>query len=174
MSYFSLDNSDAIRVLRLIFPDIIILAVSTICFVIIRRSLLSSRRRQTNDLFTSTTTTMSNATTVPSSNSDSSTTETRRNRWPRLLSILRRIRLFIQFVLIGLAAIVYPSILNSIYFIFFLALALIWSLSVKFGRKFTFARVFLLFYTSAHLLTIYLYQFAFFQEALPPMSLWSK
>jgi hypothetical protein len=168
MYFLSLDNSNAIRILRLIFPDIIILATSTICFVIIRRTLITSKRRQTTELQTSTT-----SNTSPSTNSSSSGTN-RRNLWPRLLSIVRRIRLFVQFVIVGFAAFVYPSIINSIYFIFFLIIAFIWSFSVKFGRKYAFVRALLVIYAGMHLLTLYLYQFMFFQEVLQPLSLWSK
>jgi len=170
-SYLSLDNSDAIRILRLIFPDIIIFAVSTICFVTIRRSLKPSRRRQINDLQTSTT---SNTTNISPSSDSSTIVINRKSLWPRLLSVVRRTRLFIQFLIVGFAAFVYPSIINSIYFVFFLTVAFIWSFSIKFGRKFAIFRGLLVIYTGIHLLTYYLYQFTFFQEVLPPLSLWSK
>jgi hypothetical protein len=163
---FSLDHSNAIRVLRLIFPDIIILAVSTTCFVIIRRTLIT-RRRQTNELLTS-------STTLPSTNSNSTSSTSLKLIWPTLLSILRRIRLFLQFVIVGIAAFMYPSIINSIYFVFFLILAFLWSLSIKFGRKYTLARALLVIYTGIHLLIFYLYQFGVFQDVLQPLSLWSK
>jgi hypothetical protein len=169
LRYFGLerlDNSDAIRILRLIFPDIIILAVSTICFVIIRRTLITKRRRETNEELLS-------PLTLSATNSSSSTTSLKLI-WPRLLSVLRRIRLFLQFVIIGIAAFVYPSIINSMYFVFFLTLAFIWSLSIKFGRKYRLARALLVIYTGIHLLIFYLYQFGFFQDVLPPLSLWSK
>jgi hypothetical protein len=162
----SLDNSNAIRILRLIFPDIIILAASTICFVIIRRTILLSRRRQTDDQLISST--------ISPSTASSTSIEDQQRLWPRLLSILKRTRLFIQFAIVGFAAFVYPSIINSVYFIFFLTLAFIWSLSVKFGKKFAFARTLLVIYTGVHLLVLYLYQFGFFQDILPPLSLWSK
>ncbi|CAF4228229.1 unnamed protein product, partial [Rotaria sp. Silwood2] len=162
----SLDNSNAIRILRLIFPDIIILAISIICFVIIRRQLLSTRNRETNEPLTS-------QTISPLTNSSISTTS-QTKLWPRLLSILRRARLFLQFVIVGFAAFVYPSIINSIYFIFFLTLAFIWSLSVNFGRKYALARTLLSIYAGVHLLIFYLYQFGFFQDVLQPLSLWSN
>jgi hypothetical protein len=151
----------------LIFPDIIILAVSIICFVIIRRTLITTRRRQTNEFATSVITT--------SPSTDSSTgTKGLKFIWPKLLPLLRRIRLFIQFVIVGIAAFVYPSIINSMYFIFFLTLAFIWSLSIKLGRKYTLARALLVIYAGIHLLIFYLYQFGFFQDVLQPLSLWSK
>jgi hypothetical protein len=169
----SLDNSNAVRILRLIFPDIIIFAASTICFIIIRRSLLNSKRLERNDLQISTTTTTNVTNISPSSTSTNS--GTKRNRfWPRILSVIRRIRLLIQFIIVGFAAFLYPSILNSIYFIFFLTIAFLWSLSIKFGRKFALIRALLVVYTGIHLLIFYLYQFTFFQEAFPPLSLLSK
>ncbi|CAF3346333.1 unnamed protein product [Rotaria sp. Silwood1] len=174
LRYFGLerlDNSNAIRILRLIFPDIIIFAISTICFFTIRRTLIILRRRQRNEIQTSITSDTINIS--PSIDSSTSTT-TKRNSWPRLLSIVRRIRLFIQFIIVGFAAFVYPSIINSIYFIFFLIIAFLWSLSINFGKKFALVRALLVIYTGLHLLTLYLYQFTFFQEALPPLSLWSN
>lgn len=167
----SLDNSNAVRILRLLFPDIIIFATATICFVIIRRTLIQSKRRQENDLQTSTVSNTS--TTSPTSNSTSSSTSQARI-WPRIRSVIRRTRLFFQFLLIGFAAFIYPSIINSIYFVFFFLIALTWSFSIKFGRKFAFLRALLVIYAGVHLLTYYLYQFTFFQDIFPPLSLWSK
>lgn len=167
--FSSLDNSNALRILRLIFPDIIIFAASTICFVIIRRLLIQSRRRQRTE----------NETSDPNNASPSLSTSTtsqtrRRNIWLRIVSVIRRIRLFIQFVILGCAAFIYPSIINSIYFIFFLIIAFVWSLSIKFGRKFTLIRALLVIYAGIHLLILYLYQFTFFQDAFQPLSLLSK
>ncbi len=166
MNNFSLDHSNAIRILRLIFPDIIILAASTICFVIIRRTLTATRRSETNEFQTS-------LTTSPSTVSHTSTISLKLI-WPRFLSVLRQIRLFLQFIIVGLAAFAYPSIINSIYFVFFLTLAFVWSLSIQFKRKYALARAVLVIYTGIHLLIFYLYQFEFFQDALQPLSLWSK
>ncbi|CAF0821922.1 unnamed protein product [Adineta steineri] len=168
LRYFGLerlDNSNAIRILRLIFPDIIILAISTVCFVIIRRTIVTSRRRN-NELQISSS--------ISQTANSSTSIEDQKKLWPRLLSMLKRTRLFLQFIIVGFAAFVYPSIINSVYFIFFLTLAFIWSSSVKFGNKYTFARAILVVYTGIHLLILYLYQFGFFQEFLPPLSLWSN
>ncbi|CAF3472921.1 unnamed protein product [Rotaria socialis] len=173
LRYFGLerlDNSNALRILRLIFPDIIIFAISTVCCCVIRRRLSLPRHRETNEILPSPTT----SPLTTSSASTSTDTGSEQKLWPRLLSILRRLRLFVQFVLVGFAAFVYPSIINSVYFIFFLIIVFIWSLSVNFGRKYTSARVLLAIYAGVHLLTFYLYQFEFFQEVLPPLSLWSN
>ncbi|CAF1290006.1 unnamed protein product [Adineta steineri] len=174
LRYFGLerlDNSNAIRILRLIFPDIIIFAVATICLVISRRSLRTSRRREVTELQTSST---SNTTSVSPSSTSSLNIINRKNIWPKLLSVIRRIRLFIQFIIVGFAAFVYPSIINSIYFIFFLVIAFSWSFTIKFGRKYTLIRALLVIYTGMHIILFYLYQFTFFQEVLPPLSLWSN
>ncbi|CAF3646268.1 unnamed protein product [Rotaria sordida] len=174
LQYFGLerlDNSNVIRIVRLIVPDVVIFVLSTICFFVIRRTLILLRRRQRSELQTSIASDVINSS--PSMDSSTSTT-TKRSSWPRLLSIVRRIRLFIQFIIVGFAAFVYPSIINSIYFIFFLIIAFVWSLSVKFGKKYELVRALLVIYTGMHLLILYLYQFTFFQEALPPLSLWSN
>ena len=167
----SLDNSNALRILRLLFPDIIIFATATICFVIIRRTLIQSKRRQPSDLQASSISTTSSAS--PTSNSISSS-QNQTKIWPRILSVIRRTRLFVQFIVIGFAAFIYPSIINSIYFIFFVLIALTWSFSIKFGKKFAFLRALLVIYAGVHVFTIYLYQFTFFQDLFPPLSLWSK
>ncbi|CAF1290556.1 unnamed protein product, partial [Rotaria sordida] len=169
LRYFGLerlDNSNAIRILRLIFPDILILAISIICLVSIRRQLLSTRLHETNEPQT--------PSVIPPLINSHINTINQQKLWPRLLSIVRRTRVFLQFVIVGFAAFVYPSIINSIYFIFFLTLAFIWSLSVHFGRKYALARTLLSIYTGIHLLIFYLYQFGFLQEALQPLSLWSN
>ncbi|CAF4296585.1 unnamed protein product [Rotaria socialis] len=174
LRYFGLerlDNADVIRIIRLVFPDIIIFAVSTICFIIIRRILVKLQRRETAELQISA---ISNETNISPSKTNSISRANKGKFWQRVLSIIRRIRLFIQFIFVGGAAFVYPSIINSVYFIFFIIMAFTWSLSVKFGRKFVLFRSLLVIYAAIHLLTLYLYQFTFFQEFIPPFSLWSN
>ncbi|CAF1434511.1 unnamed protein product, partial [Rotaria sordida] len=83
---------------------------------------------QSNDFQTST---ISHTTNISSSNS-STTIINRNNHWSRLLSEVRHIRLFIEFIIVGFTAFVKPSLINSIYFILFLIIAFMWSLSVEF------------------------------------------
>ncbi|CAF4509747.1 unnamed protein product [Rotaria sp. Silwood1] len=158
-----LDKFSDIRILCVIFPDIVIFIVSTICFVIIQYSLYNSRSSQSNDFQTST---ISHTTNISSSNS-STTIINRNNHWSRLLSEVRHIRLFIEFIIVGFTAFVKPSLINSIYFILFLIIAFMWSLSVEFGRKFALIRALLVVYTGIYLILFYLYQLSFFQEVLP-------
>lgn len=166
-----MDDVNAIRIIRLVFPDVIIFGLSIFCFYIIRRSLRDLRRRESVELQISSTSNESNR---PSSKTNRASLINRRKVLQRLLSMVRRMRLFIQFIIIGFAAFIYPSVLNSIYFVFFITVAFTWSLSVKFGKKFIFFRTLLVIYAGIHILTLYLYQFTFFQEALLPLSLWSK
>ncbi|CAF3869829.1 unnamed protein product [Rotaria sp. Silwood1] len=158
-----LDTFSDIRILCVIFPDIVIFIVSTICFVIIQYSLYNSRSSQSNDFQTST---ISHTTNISSSNS-STTIINRNNHWSRLLSEVKHIRLFIEFIIVGFTAFVKPSLINSIYFILFLIIAFMWSLSVEFGRKFALIRALLVVYTGIYLILFYLYQLSFFQEVLP-------
>lgn len=164
---FSLDNSNAVRILRLLFPDLIILATSLICLIIIRRRLILSRRhqrqRQVEEIVPS-------LLTSPSTLSERSSP----HLWPRFLSIVRRLRLSLQFVLVGVAAFLCPSVLNSMYFLFFLLMSMYSSLSIRFDHRFTRLRSVLLVYTGVHLLLFYLYQFGFFQDVLQPRSFPSK
>ncbi|CAF1149255.1 unnamed protein product, partial [Didymodactylos carnosus] len=169
-----LDNSNAIRILRLIFPDIIIFAISIVCLTISRRILISAQRNRTT---TNETLLLSSTTTATSSTSTTTSSKQKQSlgtKWPRLLSVLQRIRLFIQFILVGFAAIIYPSIFNSVYFLFFLSLATLWACSIKFGRKYAIFRGLLLIYAGVHLLVYYLYQFGFFQEIFPQKTLWTN
>ena len=162
----SLDNSNALRILRLIFPDIIIFAASTICFVIIRRRLSFFYRRRIDE--------RSLSTPVTPLSPDSTETNAEKKFWQRLTSILRHARLLLQFLLVGLAAFIYPSIINAMYFLFFLSLVVIWSLAMRLGHKFALARSLLVVYAGIHLLVLYLYQFTFFQDVFEPLSLGSK
>ena len=66
-----------------------------------------------------------------------------------------------------LAGIAYPSALSSLYVLVFIAMGLWWGCYRHLGQKFAIVRIILLVYTSAHLITVYLYQFQFFQEAVP-------
>ncbi|CAF4115196.1 unnamed protein product [Rotaria sp. Silwood2] len=169
LQYFGLerlDNSNAIRIFRLIFLDIVIFAISIIDFFVIQCTLISIRRRQTSIT--------SNTTNRSSSMNSSNSTLKKINKWSRLLSIVRFMCLFIQFIIVGFAAFVYPSILNSIYFIFFLMITFLWSLSIEFDKRFALIRALLVIYTGIHLFTLYIYQFTFFQEAFVPLSLWSN
>lgn len=61
--------------------------------------------------------------------------------------------------------------LSAWYFLLFLLLAVLWSCYQSLGRRFTCLRIFLLFYTGAHILLIHLYQFQFFQDNVPPADL---
>jgi len=152
----TLNHSTALRVLRLIFPDIIILAVSITCFVLIRRTISTIRRRQIDDPLP----TVTNSPSYPSSSESSSSLK---SIWTRLFSVLKRIRFFLQFMIIGIVAFLYPSLLNSVYFLFFLSLAFLWALSIKFEKQYVYARAILVVYAGVHLLILYLYQFGFFQ-----------
>jgi len=66
-------------------------------------------------------------------------------------------------MIIGIVAFLYPSLLNSVYFLFFLSLAFLWALSIKFEKQYVYARAILVVYAGVHLLILYLYQFGFFQ-----------
>ena len=59
------------------------------------------------------------------------------------------------------------QVLSSVYFLVFLVLCVMWACYQSLGNRFSHFRILLLLYTGAHILTLYLYQFQFFQDALP-------
>nr|XP_006818270.1 PREDICTED: piezo-type mechanosensitive ion channel component 2-like [Saccoglossus kowalevskii] len=76
--------------------------------------------------------------------------------------------------LTALAGIILPSVTSSVYFLTFLVVVSWWSCYKHWGRKLVYVRIVMLTYCGAHLVALYLYQFQFFQQALPAKSLYSR
>ena len=53
------------------------------------------------------------------------------------------------------------------YFLVFLVLGVMWASYQSLGNRFSYFRIMLLLYAGCHILILYLYQFQFFQDALP-------
>ena len=81
---------------------------------------------------------------------------------------------FLVVLFMGLSGIAYPSVISSIYFLAFLAVATWWACYKTLGSKFAVLRVVLILYAGAHLLLLYLYQFQFFQDALSPKNFYAE
>ncbi|KAK7483051.1 hypothetical protein BaRGS_00025714 [Batillaria attramentaria] len=133
---------------RLILPDVVVLAVSIVVLVI--PAVLVSREAEQADL--------------------PQTARSIRRR-KRLQSVMNFIGESFVTILLATCGIMVPSVLSSVYFLLFLLLAVLWSCYLSLGRGFTYLRVVLLFYTGAHILLLHLYQFQFFQDFVPPEGL---
>lgn len=84
---------------------------------------------------------------------------------------------FIAVMLLA-GGIMLPSLASAIYFVMFLILGTMWAChkAVRLQRKraFAYVRFALTVYSGVHVLTFYVYQFQFFQKALPPESLLAR
>ena len=74
-------------------------------------------------------------------------------------------------LLLAASGIMHPSIISSVYFVVFFAMATWWSCHRGFGNRFGVARTLLLAYSGVHLVVLYLYQFQTIQSILSDKSL---
>jgi len=72
---------------------------------------------------------------------------------------------FVVVMLMGACGIALPSIINSVYFLLFVAVLTLWSCCVCRGTWFACLRYVLLIYLAVHVITIHLTQFEFMQYA---------
>ena len=59
----------------------------------------------------------------------------------------------------------------QVYFLVFLCVLTLWGCYKSMGRTFGYVRIILLCYTGSHIITLHLYQFQFFQDAVNPSQL---
>ncbi|KAM7379645.1 hypothetical protein PAMP_005187 [Pampus punctatissimus] len=72
-------------------------------------------------------------------------------------------------ILLGLTGIMLPSLTSAVYFFIFLFLCTWWSLCRTFDTLiFSCMCVLMAIFSAGHLIVLYLYQFQFFQESIPP------
>ncbi|XP_055955380.1 piezo-type mechanosensitive ion channel component 2 isoform X2 [Patella vulgata] len=146
-----LDGVSVVNVVRLAATDGLVLIISLVVFLISFFLL----KREANQL-----------TSLPLI-----TTKSRRRRGIPLIEFVGE---FILNLLIAASGIILPSALSAVYFASFLILATLWSFYHTLGRKFAIFRVFLLTFSGLHILALHLYQFQFFQEAVPHTSFISR
>ncbi|XP_074617953.1 piezo-type mechanosensitive ion channel component 1-like isoform X1 [Acropora palmata] len=145
------DGVPAIEVFRIIAPDVIVMAVAIICIVFYRGLIgISPLPPNTPRHFK-----------MPS---DSTT-------WDNVMPYFIAVMLLI-------AGIMLPSLASAIYFIIFLILGTMWACHKAFRlrrkKAFAYLRFTLMVYSGLHLVTLYLYQFQFFQASLPPEHLLAR
>ena len=149
--FYRFDGVPALDVFRIIAPDVVVIAVSITC-VVCSRGLIDSTplRPQTPQHIKIST--------------DSSTWD---NVMPYFIAVM---------LLVG--GIMLPSLASAIYFVMFLILGTMWAChkAVRLRRKraFAYVRFGLMVYSGLHVLTLYMYQFQFFQRYLPPESLLAR
>lgn len=81
---------------------------------------------------------------------------------------IQNLFVFINIMVTGIAGIISPSILNSIYLLSFLGICTFWACGNKVTTiHFAYMRIFLLVYSAIHVCLIYLVQLQFAQQFLP-------
>lgn len=138
------------HIARLVVPDVIVLIISIVVFIVCKK-LLQGDTQQTEQL-------------LP-------VTRSRKRRGTAISAFMGE---FILVTLLAASGVILPSLLNALYFVVFLALATWWSLYKSLGQKFAYLRIAMAVYTALHLIVLYLYQFEFFQDALPHTEEWAR
>lgn len=88
---------------------------------------------------------------------------------------LLRLSDFIFVLLLALVAVIWPCVLSAIYFLTFLLVITWWSVYLPLKRPvLNGIKIFLLIYSAAHLVVLYLYQLQVFQQHVEPFSFAAK
>ncbi|KAL5021686.1 hypothetical protein ScPMuIL_000841 [Solemya velum] len=139
-----LDGVPVVEIIRLVLPEVVIFIVSLLVLIVSLKLLKTE---------------------LPQDSSEVSSSKPRRKN---VSSILDFIGEFLVALLLAASGIILPTVIASIYFLSFLYIATWWAFYKCLGRKFRGFRIFLLIYCAIHILVLYLYQFQFFQDFLPP------
>ncbi|XP_071784673.1 piezo-type mechanosensitive ion channel component 1-like isoform X3 [Asterias amurensis] len=158
LGYQRLDELSAVSLCRLILPDVVLLIVTIVVFVVCKKLFAPSAPppEGTNPQEAS-----------GGSSSGGSGVGVVKRRTKQKSVVAEGIQSFIAMFLCALAAVILPSAISGFYFITFLMVITWWSLYQSWGRRFYHVCIVWLLYSGAHILTLYLYQFPFFQEAVP-------
>ena len=144
-----MEDLDAADVSRLIVPDVLVLVVSIVVFVICKVLLKPPENGGDNS-------------------SPENSGEVYHRRQIHQSMVAEGIRSFVVMVLCALVAVILPSAISAFYFLSFLVVVTWWSTYHVWGSKFNFWLLLWLIYSGAHLILLYLYQFPFFQDCVPP------
>ena len=140
------DHVAALDILRIIVPDVVVFALSLSC-VICSRGLIDSSPLRPEE--------PQRILNVPTNGSP----------WDNIMPYLIAVMLLV-------GGITLPSLPCVIYFVTFLVLATMWACHKAIPSQhscfFKCIRVCLTIYSGCHLVALYLYQFQFFQDVLPP------
>lgn len=146
--FYRFDGVPPLDIFRIIVPDVVVMVISITCVVCCRGLINAS------PLYSHT----------PQHIVVSPESSTWDNVMPYFIAVM---------LLVG--GIMLPSLASAIYFIIFLILGTLWACHKAFRlqrkRAFAYLRFALMVYSGVHVLTLYMYQFQFFQTSLPPESL---
>lgn len=148
-----LEPNDYGNILRIIVPDIVMFIVSLMVFLFCRRLCLTDPLEQ---------------------ETDAQMSDLKARILQHGTSLMKFISDFMVTLFLAASGIASPSVLTAVYFVSFLGVATWWACYNKTGRYNKYFRLVLLIYSGLHLTFEYLYQFQFFQEALPPNRLISR
>lgn len=149
ISCFRLDGVPFLHVLRLVFPDVLMLIVSVLVFVVCYKLLVPRP------------TTTGQQEELPS-------ISTRVSKKRSVDTIVNFLGEFTIAILLAASGIIVPSAIGAFYFLSFLYIATWWAFYKGLGSKFGYFKIVIVVWSGVHLLLLYLYQFQFFQEAVPP------
>ncbi|CAG5122574.1 unnamed protein product, partial [Candidula unifasciata] len=148
IGYQNLKGASLYNILRLTVPDVLIFFMSILTMV------LSTRMRdlQVNTLVTP-------GSPLPGG-------EQSKNIYHRIQVLFE----YLQNLMLLAAGIIAPSV----YFVVVLICLTMWGCFKSVGSRYLLLQVLLLLYTGCHILLLHLYQFQFFQEAMPPASMLAR
>ncbi|XP_072051967.1 piezo-type mechanosensitive ion channel component 2-like [Amphiura filiformis] len=148
LGFQRLDNLPISTLCRLIVPDIMVCITAIVVYIICRILIL----RQ-NDVITT---------------ERSISRTTKRKHLHQTTIIIQGVQNAMTVCLCAVAGVILPSAISAVYFLSFLIIITWWSLYKSWGSKFNLWMLGWLMYSGTHVILLYLYQFQFFQEILPP------
>ena len=141
-----------LNIFRLIAPDVVIFVISLTCVLCSRELIDSSPLR------------VDSQQQILASPSESPA-------WNNIATYVVALMLLV-------AGIISPSVTCSVYFLAFLVFGTLWAchrvIRLKDRKAYAFVRVALMMYSMLHVVLLYLYQFQFFQNLVPPDTLISR
>ena len=148
---YRLDDLPAESVIRLIVPDVAVLTTAVIVFILCKVLLRPPAETEQDG-----------------SGAGDVDTGVYHRRQVQPSIVAEGMRSFVLMVLCGLVATILPSAISAFYFLSLLIVVTWWSFYKSWGSKFNAWMAVWLMYSGAHLILLYLYQFPFFQDAVPP------
>ncbi|XP_038069758.1 piezo-type mechanosensitive ion channel component 1-like isoform X2 [Patiria miniata] len=158
LGYQALNELSAASVCRLILPDVVVLIVTIIVFVICKKLFAPPRPSEESQ--------------QSAEGAGGGEVVERRTR-PKSV-VVEGLQSFLAMLLCAFAAVICPSATSGFYFVTFLVVITWWSFYRSWGRRFYHVCIVWLLYCGAHIFALYLYQFPFFQEGLPPENLYAR
>ncbi|XP_060075477.1 piezo-type mechanosensitive ion channel component 1-like [Ylistrum balloti] len=149
-----LDGVPFLDILRLVFPDVFVLIVSVLVFVVCYKLLAPQP--------------------TVNGQEEISSTATRTKRKRPVDTIVSFLGEFAVAILLAASGIIVPSAIGAFYFLSFLYIATWWAFYKSLGSKFSYFKIVIVIWSGLHLLLLHLYQFQFFQEAVSPELLISR